>query len=154
MDDEVLARLAALVGVMDARVDERLLDARAFDGDRRLLGMLFDDREQVAEQTPLGCRELDPLDRLVRAGVGDAIDGQARGGDERGRQMASVLTGRGATAALSTGLGNILGVPAAERSAVRVRGQRVTVRAAGPVQPLGRSFALLRNRRPSSYRCA
>ncbi len=40
VDDEVLARLAPLVGVVRARVDERLLDAIVIDRDGRALGVL------------------------------------------------------------------------------------------------------------------
>jgi len=47
VDDEVLPRAAALVGVMDARVDEGVLDLLAIDRDRALVGVLLDDREQV-----------------------------------------------------------------------------------------------------------
>ena len=57
VDDELLARAAALVGVVLAGEDERLLDARAVDLDERVLGVLLDDREQVAEQ-PLALSEL------------------------------------------------------------------------------------------------
>ena len=56
VDDEVLARLAALVGVVLAGEDERVLDRRAVDLQRDLVGVLLDDREQVAEQLALECR--------------------------------------------------------------------------------------------------
>jgi hypothetical protein len=49
MDDEVLPGPAPLVCVGDARVDERLLDALAVDRRRRMLGVLLDDREQIAQ---------------------------------------------------------------------------------------------------------
>jgi hypothetical protein len=45
VDDEVLAGLAALIGVVDARVYERLLDAVVVDEDGGLIGVLLDDRE-------------------------------------------------------------------------------------------------------------
>jgi hypothetical protein len=75
VDDEVLAGLASLVGVVDARVDERFLDAVAVDRDGRLVGVLLDDREQVAEQPPLGRRQLDALDGFVRVGISEPVDG-------------------------------------------------------------------------------
>ena len=49
VDDEVLARLAALVGVVLAGEEEGALDAVAVDA-RPRVGVLLDDREQVAEQ--------------------------------------------------------------------------------------------------------
>jgi hypothetical protein len=45
MNDEILARASALVGVVVAGVDERLLDAVTVDGECGLAGMLLDDRE-------------------------------------------------------------------------------------------------------------
>ena len=58
MDDEVLARLAPLVGVVLAGEHERL-DRRG-GGRRRgdLVGVLLDDREQVGEQLALERREV------------------------------------------------------------------------------------------------
>ena len=53
VDDEVLARLAALVGVVLAGEHERLHDARAVDRLGDLVGVLLDDREQVGEQLAL-----------------------------------------------------------------------------------------------------
>ncbi|HUA04307.1 MAG TPA: hypothetical protein VMB27_10415 [Solirubrobacteraceae bacterium] len=53
MDDEVLARPAALIGVRHARVHERRLHAVTVDRGGRLVRVLLDDREQVAEQPPL-----------------------------------------------------------------------------------------------------
>jgi hypothetical protein len=47
MDDELLAAPATLVSVVDAGVDECFLDLVAVDRDRRLIRVLFDDREQV-----------------------------------------------------------------------------------------------------------
>jgi len=47
MDDELLAASATLVSVVDARGDERFLDLVAVDGDRRLIRVLLDDREEV-----------------------------------------------------------------------------------------------------------
>ena len=53
VDDEVLARLAALVGVVLAGEHERLHHAVAVDGLGDLVGVLLDDREQVREQVAL-----------------------------------------------------------------------------------------------------
>jgi hypothetical protein len=47
--DEVLTGFAPLVGVMQAGVDERLLDSLTVDRQRGMIGVLLDDREQVAE---------------------------------------------------------------------------------------------------------
>ena len=52
--DEVLARLAPLVGVVLAGEHERVLDARAVDLHRGVRRVLGDDREQVAQQPALG----------------------------------------------------------------------------------------------------
>jgi hypothetical protein len=49
MNDEVLAGAPALVGVVDAGIDECLLDPLAVDDDRRLVCVLLDDREQVRQ---------------------------------------------------------------------------------------------------------
>ena len=53
VDDEVLAAGAALVGVAVAGEHERLLDELAVDPLGRLVGVLLDDREEVAKQNPL-----------------------------------------------------------------------------------------------------
>ena len=63
VDDELLARLAPLVGVVLAGVDERPLDVVAVDLQRALGGVLLDDREQVAEQLALGVGEPGAVDR-------------------------------------------------------------------------------------------
>jgi hypothetical protein len=47
MDDEFLAGSPPLISVVDAGVDERFLDLGAVDRDRSLIGVLFNDREQV-----------------------------------------------------------------------------------------------------------
>ena len=83
MHDEVLARAPALVGVVHARVHERLLDAVAVDRLDRLVGVLLDDREQVAQQAPLGVGQLRALDLPVHVGTGDPIDRRPRGGEQR-----------------------------------------------------------------------
>ena len=56
VDDEVLARLAALVGVVLAGEHERVDHAAAVDGPRDLVGVLLDDREEVGEQLALDRR--------------------------------------------------------------------------------------------------
>ena len=78
--DEVLARLAALVGVVLAGEDERALDAVAVDLQRGVVGVLLDDREEVAEQAAVGLGEVGG-DRRQRVllGVLDAIDRDALG---------------------------------------------------------------------------
>jgi hypothetical protein len=67
--------------VLDARVHERLLDAIAVDRYRGGVGVLLDDREQVAEQPPLGRGQLGPLDRRVVGRMEDSIDRWPRGRD-------------------------------------------------------------------------
>jgi hypothetical protein len=130
MDDEILAGFAALVGVVHARVHERLLNALAVDRLGRVIGMLLDDREQVAEQPALDRGQLGALDRLVSLRVLDAIDGRARGGDPRRATRATTI-----------------GAARAARAA------RAVLRpAAGYGLPRG--FAPLRYLRPSSYRVA
>jgi hypothetical protein len=127
MDDEILAGFAALVGVVHARVHERLLNALAVDRLGRVIGMLLDDREQVAEQPALDRGQLGALDRLVSLRVLDAIDGRARGGDPRRATRATTI-----------------GAARAARAVLRP--------AAGYGLPRG--FAPLRYLRPSSYRVA
>jgi hypothetical protein len=88
MDDEVLARAAALVGVLLARVHERGLDALAVDRDRGLVGVLLDDREQVGQKPPLGRRQLGPAARVLgvaRPARADLANRLARGRDLRVR---------------------------------------------------------------------
>jgi hypothetical protein len=127
MDDEVLARLAKLVGVVNARVNERLLDAVTIDRRRCLLRVLLDDREQVTEQPPLDRGQLCPVDRSLTGRILDPVDGGSRGRNQRRRSTAGAI-----------------GAPALAGS--------LSPRAA---QPLARRFALLlRNRRPSSCRFA
>ena len=84
MDDEVLAGLAPLVGVVLAGEDERLLDPRAVDRQRGLVGVLLDDREEVGEQAALGLVEVGAVDRAVLLGVGDEVDRDAVGLGGRG----------------------------------------------------------------------
>jgi len=56
--DELLARLAALVGVVLAREHERLDDELAVDGLGDLVSVLLDDREQVREELALELGEV------------------------------------------------------------------------------------------------
>ena len=85
MRDEVLAGLTTLIGVMDARVDERLLDPGSVDGDGSMLGVLLDDREQIPEQAPLGGRQLGAIDGAALVGAIDAVDRRPGGDQRRGR---------------------------------------------------------------------
>ena len=86
VDDEVLAGLPPLVGVVLAGVHERLLDPVAVDRHGGLFGVLLDDREQVREQPLLDRRQLGPLDRASPSGRGpvdfvrcDAVHRRPRG---------------------------------------------------------------------------
>ena len=83
VDDELLTGLAPLVGVVLAREQEGILDALAVDLDRRVVGVLLDDREEVAEQAALGLGELGAEHRPVRLGVREAVDRGALGGRVR-----------------------------------------------------------------------
>ena len=51
-----------------------VLDALAVDLDGRVVGVLLDDREEVAEQPALGLGEVGALDRGVGVGALDAVD--------------------------------------------------------------------------------
>ena len=84
MDDELLARLAALVGVMAAGEEERLDDAVAVDRHRGLVGVLLDDREQVGEQPLLGRGEVGRADGGAGAVLAAGADGRARLDERRG----------------------------------------------------------------------
>ena len=96
VDDEVLARLAQLIGMVVARVDERFLDSVAVDRHGGLFGVFLDDREQVGEHpcsTAVSsarsivicavCRRHEKgSDRRARAGIGGGRDPpDAAGGD-------------------------------------------------------------------------
>jgi hypothetical protein len=93
--------------VVHARIHERLLDPVAIDRGGRLVRVLLDDREQVAEQAPLGRGQLRALDLAMRVRMRDAINGRTRGREYRGT-------------------GSIL-----------ARGGRRSVLLAGPAQPPG-----------------
>jgi hypothetical protein len=136
MGDEVLARLAALVGVMNAGVDERLLDPVAVDRKRGVVGVLLDDGEQIAEQFAFERRQLGTVDQRPRRGIADAVDLRARTDDRAGRP-------RGAICSIG------VAAPGLARGSARPR-----LTSADPAQPLRGGFALLRYRLPSSYRFA
>jgi hypothetical protein len=83
MGDEVLARLAALVGVVLAGEQERLQDGLAVDLVGDLVGVLGDDREQVGQQFVLErCDVARDRDRAVVAVLGD-VDRLVRGDSNR-----------------------------------------------------------------------
>ena len=78
MGDEVLAGLAALVGVVLAGEREGAQDGAAVDRLDDLVGVLGDDREQVREQLVLERRDVGrDADRAVIAVLGD-VDGLVR----------------------------------------------------------------------------
>ena len=147
MGDVILARQPALVGVVQAGVDERLLDPLAVDRSGGVVGVLLDDREQVAQQLLLALGELRVVDRDRLGRVGQEID----------RRSAIVLDGlrfRRRERRRRGDIGRRTRLPGARASAsvaARVRGLTA---AQGRGQPLGGGFALLRNRFPSSYRLA
>jgi hypothetical protein len=121
MDDEVLAGLADLIGVMDAGVDECLLDLVAVNGNRGVVRMLFDDCEQVIQEAELAGVELDALDRRVGLGMLDPIDGQPRRSDDR-RQAAAAVAGAATSSAVVGSPGAAARSAGVARSAVRGRG--------------------------------
>jgi hypothetical protein len=84
--DEVLAGLAALVGVVLAGEQERAQDRVAVDRLGDLVRVLGDDREQVGQQLMLERRQVvGDRQRAVVAVVG-GVDGAVRGDrDRRGR---------------------------------------------------------------------
>jgi hypothetical protein len=158
MDDELLARLAALVRVVLARERERAQDGSAVDRLGDLVGVLGDDREQVGEQLVLERRQvgrdreaavveaLGPVDRPVR-GDGDRRVGLGRAaGDQR---RASVRGGAGdqRRASVRGGAGDQR--RAGLRGAQLIVGETLvpSIQAAASVVSL-----LVRYRRPSSSR--
>jgi hypothetical protein len=84
MGDEVLARLAALVGVVLAGEQEGAQDRLAVDRVDDLVRVLGDDREEVGEQLVLERRQVvRDRQRAVVAVLG-AIDGPMRSNRDRG----------------------------------------------------------------------
>jgi hypothetical protein len=90
MDDELLARQAALIGMVEAGVGKGALDAVAIDR-KGLIGVLLDDGEQVPQQPALERRQLGVLDRGAIARGGETVDAGALGGEDR----AGPVLGRG-----------------------------------------------------------
>ncbi len=151
MDDEVLARLAPLIGVVHAGVDERVLDPRAVDGQRGVARVLLDDREQVAQQPALGGGQLGALDRgqlRARARPGPPVGARRSASSAAGavRIVVAVATVAGATSA------DACCRHRPRRPARRADGAAILRALRVLAQPFGRGFALLRYRRPSSYR--
>jgi hypothetical protein len=75
---------------MGARVHERLFHAVAIDRGRRLMRVLLNDREQVAEQALLDRRQLGALDRRARGRMVNLVDGRP-GADQRRRAVAVAI---------------------------------------------------------------
>jgi hypothetical protein len=63
--------------VVHAGVDEGLLNPVPVDRERRVVGVLLDDREQVTKQLALERRQLGAVDERSRRGIADAVDLQA-----------------------------------------------------------------------------
>ncbi|HET8952964.1 MAG TPA: hypothetical protein VFN44_20745 [Solirubrobacteraceae bacterium] len=93
MDDEVLARLPALVGVVLTGEHERLHDAVAVDGLGDLVGVFLDDREQVREQVLLEPREV-ARDRRAGARVRRGVIDRGVPGDRDGALRRTTRDGR------------------------------------------------------------
>src|SRR5437764_10686796 len=85
MDDEVLARLAPLVGVVQAGVHERLLHPLAVDGHGGLVGVLLDDGEQVGQESLLDLRQLRARDGPSTTAMGHLVYRSPRAGHQRAR---------------------------------------------------------------------
>jgi hypothetical protein len=91
MRDELLTRSAKLIGVVAAGIDERLAHAIAVDRDRRLVGVLLDDREQVIQQALLVLAESKWRRTELGAGRGG---GPAGPGAQLARRGCSALRNR------------------------------------------------------------
>ncbi len=141
VDDELLTRLTPLVGMVLAGINERILDPPPVNGERRRVSVLLDDREQVGEELALEGRELGLADcGACLSTLVDVIYELAGLRDEcLGASVATSATAVATTASLPPVPGKL---PASRSTR------------AGARQALGRRFALLRNRRPSSCRCA
>jgi hypothetical protein len=145
--DVLLTRQPALIGVVETGKDERLLDPLAIDRGGGVVGVLFDDREQVAQQLLLGLGQLGILDRDRLGRIGQEID-------RRAAIVGDGLRFRRPDRRRRGDLGRSARLPGARaRAAVSSRVRSLTA-AEGRGQPLGGGFALLRNRFPSSYRLA
>jgi hypothetical protein len=83
MGDEVLARLAALVGVVLAGEEEGAQDRLAIDRVDDLVGVLGDDREEVGEQLVLERRQVVRNRQRAVVTVLGAIDGTMRSDRDR-----------------------------------------------------------------------
>jgi hypothetical protein len=93
VDDELFAREAPLVGVMDAGVGKRGLHTLAVDGEG-LVGVLLDDGEEVSQQPLLERGELRVLHRGVVVGGEQAVHGRATRGHRRGGAVLGLALGR------------------------------------------------------------
>jgi hypothetical protein len=93
--------------VVDAGVDERFLDPCAVDRDDRLVGVLLDDREQVAEQAALDRRQLGAVDGLLGGRAVEAVDLDPGRGDQ-GVRSARPRLRRGAIQPLDLGFALLL----------------------------------------------
>jgi hypothetical protein len=110
--DEVLAGLAALVGVVLAGEQERVQDRLAVDRLGDLVGVLGDDREQVREQLVLERGQVVGDRQRAVVAVLDAVD-RAVGGDRDRRgvgiRQRTIAVGAGVVQAAWGSLG-LLGV--------------------------------------------
>ena len=94
MGDEVLAGLAALVGVVLAGEQEGAQDGLAVDRVGDLVGVLGDDREQVGQQLVLERRQVvRDRQRAVVAVLG-AVDRAVRGDRDRRASASASADGR------------------------------------------------------------
>ena len=154
--DEVLARLAALVGVVLAGEDEGLGDLVAVDLDGRVGRVLLDDREQVGEQARLGRREAEVL--AARAALRRVVDGPDRLARRHGARRALPPLPGGARPLGRRRLALRLGGGLARSSPALLRGcrARAAVPGGGLAAPLhaARAVCSLRYRSASSRRCS
>jgi hypothetical protein len=126
--------------VVQAGEHQCRLDALAVDRLGGLVGVLLDDREQIAEQALLRRRELRARDGGVSVLIADLIDRGTLGGDDCRLRRSAVgsRVARRPAGTVTPAAARRIGAAATDCSA----------------QPVGRWFALLRNRFPSSYRWA
>jgi hypothetical protein len=91
MDDEVLARSPALIGVVLAGVDEGLFEPIAVHRDGGVVGVLLDDRKQVTQQALLGRGQVSVGGERLRPDVIDLVDRRpGRRDQRRGASMRAV----------------------------------------------------------------